>query len=106
MNYDDPMIKKIMTLYALHDEETQSIAIEHFMEWWKGTEELAEMGLQRIKEIDFGDRHETLQKVSQDLLDVHECGTSSLMFTYFLEFSARWLETLEEKDENEKISSA
>lgn len=106
MNINDPMIKKMMNLYALHDEETESIAIEHFMTWWNGTEELAEMGLQRLKENDFGDRQEKLQEVSKNLLDVHECGTSSLMFTYFLEFSARWLEALEEKEENEKIPSA
>lgn len=94
---NDPMIEKIMSLYSLHDEETQTIAIEHFMKWWNGTDELGEMGLRRLSENDFGDRQEKLREVSKNLLDVHECGTSSLMFTYFLEFSARWLETLGER---------
>ena len=98
---NDPMIGKIIEMYGLHNEEEGTIAIEHFMKWWKGTDELGEMGLKRLSENDFGGKQEKLREVSQKLLDVHECGTSSLMFTYFLEFSAEWLETIGVKDSTE-----
>lgn len=92
----ESITKKIAELYSLLDEETQSIAIEHFKQWWHGTEELAEMGLRCLKKSDFGDRQAKLKEVTQKLLDVRECGTSSLLLVYFLEFSAEWLEALEE----------
>lgn len=89
---NDPMIQKIAETFSMVEED--GIPINRFMEWWKETEELAKMGLLRLEKYNFDDRQTKLQEVSQKLLDVHECGTSSLMYTYFIEFAEEWLKAL------------
>lgn len=91
---EDPLYVKILEVYGIPDHEDGSIAIEKFVPWFTGTEDVALMALERLNSENFGENHSVLVRLSEKLRDVHECGTSSLMYTYFLEFAAAWLGTL------------
>jgi len=91
---EDPLYIKILEIYGIPDHEGGSIAIEKFVEWFTGTEDVALMALERLESQNFGENHPILVKFSEKLRDVHEAGTSGLLYTYFLEFAAAWLDTL------------